>query len=67
MFISQKFKGNTNGVTIIFNEVPFPVKTSEVLVVPTHWHKNIALRLELYGCEPGKNSSKNHEKIGLLC
>ena len=57
MFISQELKSNTNGVTIIFNEVPFPVKTSEVLVVQTHTGiKNIALRLELYGCESGKNS-----------
>ena len=50
----QEFEGNVDGNTVKFNTVPYPNKTSQVLLFPTQWHKNIALRFELYGCEPGK-------------
>lgn len=67
-FISQEFEGNSDGVNIKFNAVPYPLKTSEVMVVPKQWHKNIALRLELYGCEPGENSkSLRLLRLKLLC
>lgn len=54
-FVRQEFEGNTDGINIKLNEVPFPLQTSEVIVFPTQWHKNIAVRLELYGCKPGKH------------
>ena len=49
----QKFAGNSDGVNIKFNTIPFPIKASKILIFPTRWHKNIALRFELYGCDPG--------------
>ena len=52
--LCKEFDGNTDGDTVKFNAVPFPVKTSEVLLVFKEWHDNIALRFELYGCEPGR-------------
>lgn len=54
-FVRQEFEGNTDGINIKLNEVPFPLQTSEVIVFPTEWHKNIAVRFELYGCKPGKH------------
>jgi len=53
----KEFEGNTDGINIKLNEVPFPLQTSEVIVFPTQWHKNIAVRLELYGCKPGYHFS----------
>lgn len=54
-FVRQEFEGNTDGINIKLNEVPIPLQTSEVIVFPTQWHKNIAVRFELYGCKPGKH------------
>ena len=46
-----------DGDTVKFNVVSPPVKTSQVYIDPLDWHKNIALRVELYGCEPGENEN----------
>lgn len=46
-----------DGDTVRLNVVSFPVKTSQVHIYPFELHKNIALRLELYGCDPGENDN----------
>ena len=54
-FYLQNFTGNndTNGVQ--HHDVPLPVITSTVMIRPLEWNNNVGLRMELYGCEPGKS------------
>lgn len=36
------------------NYLSFPVVTKSILVISKDFHRNVAFRMELYGCEPGK-------------
>lgn len=50
---SQFFIGNADSNTIKRNELPIPVLASTVYIKPITKHKNVGLRLELYGCKGG--------------
>ena len=51
--IFQDFPGNTDSDTVKRNSVPIPVLASSVFILPLTVHKNVGLRLELYGCKGG--------------
>lgn len=40
-----------------YHEIPIPVMTSEIIILPQTWAENVGLRLELYGCDPGKENN----------
>lgn len=47
------FPGNKDSNTINRNEVPLPTVVTTVMVMETSSHNNFAVRMELFGCEPG--------------
>ncbi|XP_048586750.1 uncharacterized protein LOC5520842 isoform X2 [Nematostella vectensis] len=49
----KTFAGNRDANTAKFNLVPVPTIASSIMLMPLEFEKNFALRLELYGCEPG--------------
>ena len=55
-FIFQDFPGNTDSDTVKRNSLPIPVLASSVFISPLTVHKNVGLRLELYGCKGGIDS-----------
>ena len=48
----QKFDGNQESDTVVYNKLRRPVVTRYIRVIPTHWNNRISMRIELYGC-PG--------------
>ena len=52
------FKGNINGDTIRLNKFEVPIVAQWIRINPTRWRDRISLRIELYGCEYGKNPTK---------
>ena len=50
----QVFNGNKDSNTIRYHDIPIPVVTSTIIFSPQTWVENVGLRLELYGCDPGK-------------
>ena len=50
----QFFTGKKkDGSSIHQNEVPLPTVASSIVIMETISHNNSALRMELFGCEPG--------------
>ncbi|XP_031571396.1 uncharacterized protein LOC116305596 isoform X3 [Actinia tenebrosa] len=49
----KMFAGNTDWHSIKRNEVPIPTVVKSIMLMPTDYHTNFALRMELYGCKPG--------------
>ena len=47
------FMGNKDGNTIRRNEVPLPTVVTTIMMMETLSHNNFAVRMELFGCEPG--------------
>lgn len=56
VFIFQGFPGNTDSDTVKRNSLPIPVFASSLFILPLTVHKNVGLRLELYGCKEGTYS-----------
>ena len=52
-YFPQVFQGNSDPMSIRYHDLPFPVVTSIVDLLPQTWHNNVGLRMELYGCVPG--------------
>ena len=52
-YFPQVFQGNSDPTSIRYHDLPFPVVTSIVDLLPQTWHNNVGLRMELYGCVPG--------------
>ncbi|KAL9954106.1 hypothetical protein ACROYT_G041601 [Oculina patagonica] len=50
----QHFDGNHDSNTIRLNQVALPVKAHSVMLMPVSWEKNVAFRMELFGCESGQ-------------
>ena len=50
----QTFTGNRDANSIQRNEVPLPAVATSVMIMEMVSHNNFALRMELYGCAPGK-------------
>lgn len=51
----KEFRGNVDSNGVEHHNVPLPVLTSRVMLVPLTWNNNAGLRMELYGCAPGKH------------
>lgn len=49
------FKGNTDGDTVFKNEFEVPIIAQWIRINPTRWRDRISMRVELYGCDYGKN------------
>ena len=49
----QIFTGNKDRNSIQRNEVPLPTVASSIMIMGVETHANFAVRMELYGCEPG--------------
>ncbi|XP_031561085.1 uncharacterized protein LOC116297077 [Actinia tenebrosa] len=47
---TKRFIGNTDRNTVVTNELPVPVKTRYVRILPQAWSRHISMRMELYGC-----------------
>ena len=54
LFSFQIFTGNNDRNTIKYNEISRPAATRSVIFIPFQWNTNVGLRLELYGCLPGR-------------
>ena len=52
----QVFDGNQDSNTIVKREIMAPAVARTLLLLPSSWHNNIALRIEVYGCNPGRLS-----------
>lgn len=57
IFLHQHFRGNRDSNSMKYHEIPIPVMTSEIIILPQTWAENVGLRLELYGCDPGKENN----------
>ncbi|XP_068682590.1 polycystin-1-like protein 2 [Montipora foliosa] len=49
----KTFTGNKDANSIQRNDVPLPAVASSVMIMEISSHNNFAMRMELYGCEPG--------------
>ena len=58
-FFCQQFRGNKDSNSIKYHDIPIPVVTSEIIIFPQTRVDNVGLRLELYGCDPGKTLNSN--------
>jgi len=47
------FTGNKDSNTIQRNEVPLPTVATTIMMMAASSHNNFAVRMELFGCEPG--------------
>ncbi|XP_031551889.1 neuropilin-1a-like isoform X1 [Actinia tenebrosa] len=47
---TKRFIGNTDRNTVVTHELPVPVKTRYVRILPQAWSRHISMRMELYGC-----------------
>ena len=56
----QVFDGNQDSNTIVKREIMAPAVARTLLLLPSSWHNNIALRIEVYGCNPGRLSPWIH-------
>uniref|UniRef100_A0A8C5PCX5 Neuropilin n=1 Tax=Leptobrachium leishanense TaxID=445787 RepID=A0A8C5PCX5_9ANUR len=45
------FPGNNDPTEVVLNKIPQPVLTRFVRFRPQTWHRGIAMRVELYGCQ----------------
>ncbi|XP_078350699.1 uncharacterized protein LOC144635472 [Oculina patagonica] len=50
---TKKFTGNNDSNSVQHHDVPLPVITTSVMLLPLDWNNNVGLRMELYGCAPG--------------
>ena len=50
----QVFPGNTHDDKPQFNTFDYPIVARYVRFYPRRWNINIAMRVELYGCEYSK-------------
>ena len=48
------FKGNVDGDSLKQNTFEVPIIAQWIKINPTRWRDRISLRLELYGCDYGK-------------
>ena len=55
--LTQDFTGNADSNTIKRHNILVPAIATSLLLIPTSWHNNIGLRIEIYGCKPGKERS----------
>lgn len=51
----QLFAANTDSNTIVRNDFPSPIHARYIRVYPRSRKEEMSLRMELYGCELGKN------------
>ncbi|XP_078349560.1 polycystin-1-like protein 2 isoform X5 [Oculina patagonica] len=49
----QMFTGNKDSNSVQRNEVPLPTVVTSIMIMETLSHNNFAVRMELFGCEPG--------------
>ena len=47
------FTGNKDSNSIQRNEVPLPTVVTTIMMMETISYNNFAVRMELFGCEPG--------------
>ncbi|RMX59622.1 hypothetical protein pdam_00010509, partial [Pocillopora damicornis] len=48
--LPKNFSGNTDTVTIVYNDLSPPIRTRLIRFRPVVWNYTIAMRVELYGC-----------------
>uniref|UniRef100_A0A673W5X2 Discoidin, CUB and LCCL domain containing 2 n=1 Tax=Salmo trutta TaxID=8032 RepID=A0A673W5X2_SALTR len=52
---NKSFQGNTNYLQEVRNNFIPPIEARYVRMSPTQWHQRIALKFELFGCQPRIN------------
>ena len=50
VFLAQIFPGNGDSETAVFNILKPPITARYIRILPIAWYKNIAMRIEIYGC-----------------
>ena len=50
VFLAQIFPGNGDSETAVFNILKPPITARYIRISPIAWYKNIAMRIEIYGC-----------------
>ncbi|PFX11619.1 Discoidin, CUB and LCCL domain-containing protein 1, partial [Stylophora pistillata] len=46
-----EFSGNTDGTTVVSHDLVPPIAARYIRFQPLAWHWQIAMRVELYGCQ----------------
>lgn len=59
--VFQIFIANKDRSSVRQNKMPLPVIASKIMLIPVKWHDNVGLRMEVYGCEPGKLTLESHD------
>ena len=54
MSLFKEFDGNTDGRTVVSNDLIPPIRARYIRFRPLAWHWQIAMRVELYGCHGNK-------------
>ena len=68
VFLAQIFPGNGDSETAVYNILKPPITARYIRILPIAWYKNIAMRIEIYGCTGNVLTVTNDaHKIKLGC
>ena len=60
------YQGNTDGLTTVTNELPAGLVARYVRLTVQTWHSHIALRWNVWGCEPTSELARVHDIENIL-
>ena len=65
IYIIQVFDGNNDINTVKSHNLNPPITARYIRFIPIDWHRRISMRVELYGCVPGKEGRCSNFMLSL--
>ena len=61
----QEFNGNTDKNSVVYHDLNPQIPARYIRFLPVEWNDEISMRVELYGCDKGKENSF-HLKLRII-